>query len=236
MFEAIDADGDGVITQRELRRAVVQLKKLDTDQDGNLTLSEVGCAGGPAMPPVAGGQFGDSAPMVDRIMQSDLNRDGMLTANELPAEVVQQLQGADTNGDRALSREEVNAAMLRMQQMRNQFPGGAGGPQGGTGAFQGGPGGPGAEQRQMIGQMMQFDRDGDGMLSGNEVPQQQRTFFRGGDMNQDGLIDATEMRLIIERNGDRMRMMRDRDNNRRGRNGDADDEKEKTDDEQRRRR
>ena len=40
MFEAIDIDGDGTITAKELKRAIVGLKKLDTDGDGNLTLDE----------------------------------------------------------------------------------------------------------------------------------------------------------------------------------------------------
>ena len=38
MFSVIDADSDGKITARELRRAAVQLKKLDLDRDGNITL------------------------------------------------------------------------------------------------------------------------------------------------------------------------------------------------------
>ena len=69
MFEAIDADGDGVITKSELRRAIVQLRKLDTDKDGNITLAEVSPQGGPGGPMGRGGPFGDPGQMIDRLMQ-----------------------------------------------------------------------------------------------------------------------------------------------------------------------
>lgn len=211
MFEAIDADGDGVITRTELRKAIVQLRKLDTDKDGNITLAEVSAKGGPGGPMGPGGpgeMFGDPAQMIDRLMQSDKNGDGKLTADELPGQMAQQMiQSGDKDGDNALSKEEITQAM---QEMQNRFRGGPGGFQGGLGNFQGGPGAfqggaGGTGQNQLIGQMMQLDRNGDGKLSSDEVPQQARGMLRGGDQNGDGMIDAMEMRLLIERNGERMR-------------------------------
>ena len=53
LFSIIDADGDGVITKRELRKAVAALKKLDLDKDGNITLAEA--SGTPAGGAAAGG-------------------------------------------------------------------------------------------------------------------------------------------------------------------------------------
>ncbi len=77
MFSAIDADSDGKITARELRRAALQLKKLDVDKDGNITLAEVSPRGGPGGP---AGPGGGPAQMIDEIMQNDKNNDGKLSA------------------------------------------------------------------------------------------------------------------------------------------------------------
>ena len=231
LFEAIDADSDGMITKVELRKAVAQFKKLDTDQDGNISLAEVSPQGGPIGPMAAGGpagQFGDPNQMVDRLMQSDRNGDGKLTADELPGQMAQQMiQNGDRDGDGALSKLEVAQAMQNMQNRFGNWPGGL---QGGNfpvapGAFQGGA--VGADQRQMMGQMLQWDRNGDGKLSPDEVPRQARGMLQDGDQNRDGVIDAMEMRLAIERNGERMRGALGRarngqDNDAKGENADGD--------------
>ncbi len=211
LFEAIDTDSDGMITKVELRKAVAQLKKLDTDQDGNISLAEASSPvgpGGPMGPGGPGGQFGDPNQMINALMQNDKNGDGKLTADELPGPMAQQMiQNGDKDGDGALSKEELTQAM---QAMQNQFGNGPGGFQGGQGNFPGGPGAfqggaTGAGQRQMMGQWLQWDRNGDGMLSSGEVPSQAMGMLRGGDQNGDGMIDAGELRILIERNGERMR-------------------------------
>ena len=70
-------------------------------------------------PGMAGGQFGDPNQMVDRMMQSDKNADGKLTADELPGQMAQQMiQNGDKDGDGALSKQEVTQAM---QEMQNRF-------------------------------------------------------------------------------------------------------------------
>jgi Ca2+-binding EF-hand superfamily protein len=211
LFEAIDVDGDGMITKRELSRAAAQFKKLDTDGDGNISLAEVapqGMAMGPAM---AGGQFGDPNQMIASLMQNDKNGDGKLTADEIPGPMAQQMiQNGDKDGDGALSREELAQAMQGMQNGAGNWPGG---PQGGQGNFPGGQGafqgrGMGAGERQMMGQWMQWDRNGDGMLGANEVPRQAAGMLRGGDLNNDGMISPAELKMLIERNGERMRNVR----------------------------
>lgn len=197
MFTAIDADGDGVITKVELRKAIAALKKLDADGDGNITLAEVS----PPSP------FSDPAQFVDRVIaDNDKNGDGKLSKDEVPERLQRMLENADQNGDGEITREEVTAAM---QSMRERFRGGPGGPGGlGDGRFsrgpEGGPRGPGdrgADSNQIIGQWMQFDRNGDGRLSANEVPPQMGAMLRGGDQNGDGMIDPAELQAIVARMG-----------------------------------
>ena len=107
MFSAIDADADGVITVRELRKAVAALKKLDLNKDGRITLAEVNSAtdqpGAPAAGPNAAGrsgvQPGDPRPSGPDLMQYDRNHDGQLSPNEVPTQMMGLLRGADRNGN-----------------------------------------------------------------------------------------------------------------------------------------
>jgi hypothetical protein len=57
MFAAMDADGDGVISKVELRKAIKALKTLDTDNDGSITLAEASVGSGPIG---TGGPIGDN--------------------------------------------------------------------------------------------------------------------------------------------------------------------------------
>lgn len=238
IFEAIDTDGDGMISKKELRSAIAQIKKLDTDGDGNISLAEAsspGMAGGQLGPAAAGGQFGDPNQMIASLMQNDKNGDGKLTADEIPGPMAQQMiQQGDKDGDGALSKDELAAAM--QQGMQNGAGNWPGGPQGGQNNFAGGQGpfqGGGAAERQMMGQWLQWDRNGDGMLGGNEVPPQAAGMLRGGDLNNDGLISPAELKMLIERNGDRMRNARGRAQND-ANNSDKDSKDEKAEDGKRR--
>ncbi|QEG33962.1 EF-hand domain-containing protein [Bythopirellula goksoeyrii] len=184
MFEAIDIDGDGTITARELKRAIVGLKKLDTDNDGNLTLDEVTPQRGPG---------GDPNQFVDRMMENDLNGDGLLTPDEVPEQMARMLTGADLNADGAIDREELGQAMQAMR--------GRGGP-GGPGGF--GGRGMGGDPEQMTKQLMAGDRNGDGVLSPNEVPQQMHGMLADADTNGDGSLNAKELRQAMETARQRM--------------------------------
>ena len=91
-------------------------------------------------------------------------------------------------------------------------PGGPnGGPLGGPGNVNGPAGGvaPGRgrqtpQQRQMAGQFMQYDRNGDGKLSPQELPQQGRAMLQGADLNGDDMIDAAELQMAVRRMGERI--------------------------------
>jgi Ca2+-binding EF-hand superfamily protein len=180
MFDAIDSDGDGIITKAELRKAIRALKTLDADNDGNITLAEAGASAGPA---ASGG------PDVERMLtEHDKNGDRKLTADEVPPHIMPILQGADKNQDRAIDEDELKAA-IQTSQFRN-----------GPGAPGLGPNGRGADPR--TGQFLRHDVNNDGRLTLQEIPRQMRGVFRpDDDRNGDGAIDAAELQFVIARMG-----------------------------------
>ncbi len=189
LFAALDADGDGSISKAELRKAVVVLRKLDTDDDGSITIEEFGGSAA-----VAGGAVpqGPANPDLDQLFATyDKNNDGRLQVNEVPPEARQMLAGADKNGDGAIDRQEMAAVMQNV-----------------NGPFQGGPAGAGARAgnvgaQQYTGRVMkQFDADGDGRLSPNEMPPNMRPAFQpNDDADGDGFISPGELQAVMARMG-----------------------------------
>ena len=187
MFDAIDADGDGIISKTELRKAIKALKSLDADDDGSITLAEAS-VGGAAIGP--GAPLGED-PQIAQLMANDKNGDGKLTANEVPREMVPLLRGVDQNADGEITREELVVAMANM---RNQFDGG---PWRGAG-----------NANQATGQFLRFDKNGDGQLTEGELPPDATRMLKGADRNDDGAIDAGELQLALEQQGSRARALR----------------------------
>lgn len=188
IFNAIDTDGDGAITTRELRKAVVALKQFDADKDGKITQDEV--SGGPPNPQA----------MIDRAMENDKNGDGKLSKAELPRHLAHALGNADANGDGSIDRAELTAAI---QSSRPQF----GGTGGGAGGFRG-AGGLTGDPRPGGPNLSQFDRNGDGQLSADEMPNQLRGMLHGSDQNGDGKLDMAELKAIQQRLNERVRGQR----------------------------
>lgn len=203
LFEALDVDGDGMITARELRQAVRNLKELDADGDGNISLEEASPARGPGG--FGGRGFGDPQAMLDRVMENDADGDGQLSQDEIPEFLARMLTGADTNADGLLSRDEIQQAM---QNMRGGPGGGFGGPGGGFGGPGGGFGRGMGDPEMMTRQIMSADRDGDGMISANEMNPQMAGMLRGADTNGDGALNAKEVRQAVETMRQRMQQFR----------------------------
>jgi collagen type III alpha len=198
LFAAIDTDSDGVISARELRKAAAAIKSLDADGDGSITLAEASPQRGPGGP---GGEGGEGGSFIDRMFQrSDANGDGKLTKDEVPERMAPMLDGADTNEDGAIDRAELEAAMANMRN-RGGGPGGRGG-FGGPGF--GGPGG-GGNPEDLLKQMLSFDKNRDGVLTPDEVPEQAMGMVRGADANGDGKLDPAELAKVAERMGSRGR-------------------------------
>jgi Ca2+-binding EF-hand superfamily protein len=195
MFNAIDVNSDGVISKTELRKAIKALQALDADDDGSITLAEASVGGGPIVP---GAPLGMD-PQIAQLMANDRNNDGKLTVDEVPRDLVPLLQGVDQNQDGALDRAELEGAMANM---RNQF---GGGPWRGPG---GNVAGAGNAQQQATGRFLQYDRNGDGRLTANELPQDASRMLQGADRNNDGAIDAGELQAAIAQQGGRARALR----------------------------
>jgi hypothetical protein len=154
IFDAIDADGDGTLTTRELRKAIVALKRFDVDKDGKITRAETlnnqaaipttnvptGAGGTSRFGNPAGGFSGDPRPGAPNMLQYDKNGDGRLTADELPTKLRGMLRGADQNGNGQLDPAEVLSFQQRMNERvrgdRTMPPGVSVGPQGVTGVQQ----------------------------------------------------------------------------------------------------
>jgi hypothetical protein len=129
-------------------------------------------------------------------MANDLNNDGRLTPDEVPAALMPMLQNADQNRDRAIDRQELGAAMANA---RNQF----GGPfnQGFGGAAPGGAQGGARDANDATGQFLQNDRNGDGTLTEDEMSPDMSRRLRNADRNGDGAIDAGELQAALAKMG-----------------------------------
>jgi Ca2+-binding EF-hand superfamily protein len=99
------------------------------------------------------------------------------------------LQGADKNNDGAVDRSELEAMQA------NAAGQGAFAGQNNNGAFNGRGG------NEAMGMFLQYDRNHDGRLTTDEVPQQAVQSLRVADINRDGVIDAAEFQALSQRMG-----------------------------------
>ena len=112
----------------------------------------------------------------------DADRDGVVSAAEL-ADAPAALKALDKNGDGKLTEDEV----------RPRFGEGRGGRGGrGRGDEPGETATPDADE--MVRTLLAFDKNGDGTLTKEELPERMQGIFDRADSNHDGLLTAEEIR------------------------------------------
>ncbi len=112
----------------------------------------------------------------------DADHDGVISAAEIK-NAAAALRTLDKNGDGQLTAEE----------MRPQRPQGR---QEGRG--EGPPGGGGQGPDEMVKMLMAFDKNGDGKLSKDEVPERMQGLFARADANKDGFLTPDEIRKVAQ--------------------------------------
>ena len=166
-----------------------------------------------------GGPGGPGGPPPNPILEAlDANGDREISAEEIK------------NAAAALAKLDKNSdGKLTFDELRPQFARGRGGPgRGGPGAGprpdgEGGPrgrgpgreGGPEArgegdrpDPAQFIARLMNFDKDKDGKISKEELPERMQGILERADANKDGALDKKELAQMAERFGQRGRPAR----------------------------
>ena len=134
MYDKMDADGDGSVTQEEFvaarpddvteEMAANLYNSFDTDESGSLTKSEyetaMNQAAPPPPPPGGGGGMGSSTEKSQTFSELDTNQDGVVSAEELaaarPDDVTEEMaanlfKSLDTDGSGGLTETEYTAKL-----------------------------------------------------------------------------------------------------------------------------
>lgn len=168
-----------------------------------------------------GGGEGFRPPQHPLEIALDANGDGVIDAKEL-ANAVAALKKLDRNGDGRLTEDEYRPVRPQGGGQGGQggqggFGGQRGGP--GQGGGPGGPGGPGGEPRRPEGQpgagggpaekpggdsdfvtrLFQNDKNKDGKITKDELPEAMQSLFELMDTNRDSAIDRKEAEAFAER-------------------------------------
>jgi len=108
LMTALDTDGDGELSAKELENATASLKTLDKDKNGKLTENELRPNferfGGPGMQGGGGGEA-----VITQLMAFDKDNDGKISKAELPQRLQTLMDRGDTNKDGFLDRAELVA-------------------------------------------------------------------------------------------------------------------------------
>ncbi|MDF1659321.1 MAG: hypothetical protein P1U58_17020 [Verrucomicrobiales bacterium] len=169
-FKSIDTDGDKAISKEEAGDKWERMGRLDTNEDGKVTLQEMMAArGGEGGRPGDGGTKGGPGEMFKR---ADKNSDGKISKDEVPEGLWERLGKLDKDGDNAVSQEEAKAG-------RPDGPKPSGGPEKGKG-------GPGD-------MLKRADKNGDGNISKDEVPEEAWERLGKLDKDSDGVVSKEEL-------------------------------------------
>lgn len=185
IFARADANHDGLLTREELTQSAAA-QSTANNNTGREEREERGERGeGRGGRGGFGGRGGPGGPggmmrMMPLLAALDANSDSTITGDEInnaPA----ALKTLDKNNDGQLTEDEIRPAF---------GPGG----RGGRGGFGGSP-------EEMVKRMMEFDKNGDGKLSKDELPERMQELMERADTNQDGFLTQDELKQMAERRG-----------------------------------
>jgi len=126
----------------------------------------------------------------------DQNQDGKISESEAPDRMKQRLDTIDTDGDRAVSREELQAAFEKASQNGGKGLGNKG--NGNKGNKAGGKGNRGA-QIDPAALFQRVDTNGDGAITPEEAPDRMKKRFDQVDADGNGSISVEELTSVFEK-------------------------------------
>jgi len=157
---------------------------------------------------------GGPADFIERIKGFDQNNDGKITKDEMPERMQAMIERLDTNKDGAIDNKELAALKDRLaqggqgqqgqrpqgQRPEGQRPEGQQGqrPQGQRPEGQQGQR-PQFNPADMIKRIKESDKNKDGKITKDELPEQMQRMFPRIDTNQDGAIDREELAVMEKR-------------------------------------
>ena len=128
----------------------------------------------------------------------DRNSDGEISTEEI-GKAAAALKTLDKNSDGKLTMDELRPEFGRMGGGPPGF-----GPPGGRGRGDGGrPPADRPDPGAMVERLLQFDRNGDGRLERDEIPERLESLFARGDVDNDGYLSKSELTAAADRGAER---------------------------------
>ena len=191
LVRALDTDGDGAISGKEMKAAPASLKKLDKNGDGKLTEEELRPQGGEGRGENQAATGASPDELLQTLMAFDKNNDGKLQKDEVPDRMQGLFTRGDTNNDGILTAAEIRA-LATTQAASAPDRGGRGEGRGaGSGEGQGG-------MMRMDPVAAALDADHDGVISAAEIKNANNA-LKTLDKNDDGQLSGDEIRANFGR-------------------------------------
>lgn len=149
----------------------------------------------------AQGQRGGAQMLEGLFNRFDKDKSGSISLAEAPDRMKQRFEKLDTNGDKSVSKEELQAALANRGEGRQGRGGkdGAGKGKGKDGAGKGSKGGRGQSMMDPSKMIERVDKNNDGVISADEAPEKMKQRFDRIDADSSGTISVDELKAAFEK-------------------------------------